>query len=658
MSLLINNGLSPANLLEQIKLDFTRKKYTQVIVKALQVIKNNKANEWIIRLLILSYHQTKQWDFAEKYCCHLENTHPTFEHTNILFAETYQFSGQVRKAIPIWEEVIHSDNNVLWRFRLAQCHHQLKQTSISIGILEQLFKESEKLPEWLVIDALYLALKCNYTQLLDLHVAKIVSTHPQYFLLQAKACKIQSKWQEAASLYGSAYALNEKKEHWKLEQIRCLIKAGIPKDTWLPALQTLLESDTLSNTSLGTIGAILISQKEWQEVALLLKRMDTVHFKYYELSARLFMYQQEWAAAIAAWRKAQTLTENIPIWWHIKIISCHHQLGNKQEIAQLSSRLLANESLADNFLKQITHFLIQNDFFLLAQRAIDKISEANQEEAMVLSARLAIKQEAIEKALTLLKHLKTKHIVDEQLLKQIYTLELRIYTIQEDWVALKKHGVRFIQHFPNHWILYSRLLLAYIKLNKQKEYAELMEATYQRFQATTPQVNIMYSKFLELKGQKKKSLGLLEKAYEKDTRHLLPLLKRYIQDGNFSRFLKTATSDNLATRQKIEVYTELINAYIRIGHYQLLPSIIKLLQTIIPTNYSEVRLLAIAKMKIIQLYGILNTSAIDVSLLLNEQEKQHLKNYLETCLDTLEPREVLLNMIAEGGFISMTPTKT
>jgi len=656
MSLQRDDLPTTAGLLQQIKLAFDAQKYPQVIAESLKAINNNKANQWIVRFLILAYHKTNQWDLAEPHCKYLKKEYPTFEHTKALLAETYQFSGRAEQAIPLWEAAIALNAKMItWQFRLAQCHHQLKHPSITINLLEKLLDKSEVLPEWMVVSSLNILLKYNQTQLIDLHLGKVATTNPQHFYIQASVSKIQEKWETAASFLNKAFQLNKRQYHWKIDQIQCLIKAKKLKTDWLPLVDELLTYKKLPVTILANIGDLLLRQKEYTKLDVVLVNINPVHFIYYELKARQMANQALWEEAIIHWQKACTLIESPPVWWYISMMNCYRHLNKKEEVAHIAASLLEKNQLTDKQLRQLFNLLLQNKLYLLAKEPITKVKE--KEEALSMQANLCFKLEQYEKALLITQELLANKNVGEYILKNSYTLYLGIKIIQEEWQDVQDNAQQAIQQFPDFLPAYQRLLFVLDKTNQREKYESLMKEMYARFHDTHHQVIYHYSRFLELQGGKQISLELLESGAEKDKRLLIYLLQRHLRDGNLILFLQTFSSHEFSVKEKIRLLEYLVSTYIRLGAYKILPKLIAEIMAIDSTNYQERRLLTRAKISIIQFYEILNSPEVNISVLLSGDMRTAMKIAVRNTLDTLESRELVQDML-NTSLIRESPTKT
>jgi len=488
----------------------------------------------------------------------------------------------------------------------------------------------------------------EYTAVITLVNAEIKKGNKKgllYYYL-AKALAAEQKWLEAASSFQQSFELVPQNFGWQLEKIHCLVKAGEPKEIWIKLLKDLLQSEELSATILLRSCELLLPFKEWSLMEDIMKRVTPEGFKYNKIKALIATQKGDWTAAAQNWEQAIQLKDVIPHWWVISLMGCYQQLGNVGAIKRVVKELLDPITLSGQALRNVTQLMIQAHLFEEAKEMIAILAEKNKASAMQLLVTVAIEEGQYDKALSTITDIQALPNLEGDLLKKTYEQYFRIKSIQEDWQAIVDVGESIIESYPDFFPIYQVLIKTYNRLHQRKKRKDILTKAYYKFHKTNPEIVIKYCNLLDLHGKSREALKLLEADYQENPSLLLPLLKRYLKNGKVTLFLETIQSDFLPIKDKITVLSELATAYIRLGHYSFLPSLLESIVAIVPTNFEEHRRLILAKNTLLHFYGILNAPDVDIAVLNSEVERNTLKEHLIRMLPSTNPCQLLDSLLA------------
>lgn len=458
--------------------------------------------------------------------------------------------------------------------------------------------------------------------------------HPQNYILKARISRKQLDWKAALENYDRAVNNNVYSERntnrIKLEILDCCLTLKKSKRV-LGITQDLLSKSSDPQVMFETLDK-LIRNNLLDLVDANIYRLESMPNKCHLLKARLYVKRSNWLEAITQWEK---LCELVPLNFVYKINllrACHW--GNDQlKVRNVALEIISNRE-AGNFAIQFAFLMLIKGYHPdLIELYVDKVKNLDSKHKPLLNAFINYSKINYTSAIAYSKIvLRNRVDINSHYLVEAYRILIdslfQTYDLQSSLVACKN----CIKDFPTVYFPYMQIV------NLYRANSDIYDESGLDFFVDSIKSNIddneglilNYCKVLDEIGEDDKAFGILESVVHKSEKYTIPLLKKYLSRGNFDDFLNYCESKIQSIDIRIKMYRVLINTFIQLGHFKDAVKVIKNLQSSIqPTcEYSyEFDLLVLV---IIRFRNILCSNIVDVSVIINDDERMDLLSELNS----------------------------
>ena len=410
-----------------------------------------------------------------------------------------------------------------------------------------------------------------------------------------------------------------------IEYIRNQQSADSRKSYLLKNLQRL----TVDNSAMLRLCDILTNRKFIPEAKMVLEHCDFSDSQALAQSAKLAFLEQNYLKAVDDWKSARDNGCHIGIADQLSYLKACEKTHDFSQLLNIANDIQLSPELSEKQVRQLCTVLLRNNQINTALKTIQRLDLIEELNTYIIFARVNSAAGQYDIALKIIRDAEIQFLNENSELtdeehKRLSLCKLKVLLNLCDWGEVIFQSRKLISRFPDCYPAYQICLRATKFLDSRAQSLSVLAEAYRIFHTQHPDLVIRYCRELELCGQSQKALTILEDCNRDDNGFATALLKKYLRDGLFEKFMQCAGAEQVPNDEKLIAFTDHLALTVRLGLYERLPDIVSMISELTQYGPQDQHLVLECQNQIWQLLEILTSEVADTYRLIETHQSERL----------------------------------